>query len=177
MPRTAVWGARLALIAIEVVLIRQYVVRGTAWHGLVHSFLGLGAGLAVAALVSAGTGRPTRGLGWAAAGQLVSVTPDLLYSLGDVPHRSWMDLFAGHLAVHTAWAPLLLTFGFFLAAGWAWWLASGAGFVRTGAVLALGAAAVVVVALVRADPVPSRLVDFRTAGGDPPTVAAPVLRR
>jgi len=160
--RYGVAVARLALLSFEVLLLQQYVVRGTAWHGLIHSLAGCGAGLAVGALVAAARGRPTRGLGWATAGQAISVLPDFIYILGNRPHRGWMDVFVGHITVHTAWAPVLLTFGFFVAAGWAWWLAS-VGRRTAGAVLSLAAVGVFTVALLRAEPAPSRLIEFRAA--------------
>lgn len=166
MGRAGVAFARLALVAFEVVMLQQYLTRGTAWHGLIHSLTGWGAGLAVGALVAAARDRPTRGLGWAAAGQIFSVTPDVIYILNNRPHRSWMDVFIGHIAVHTAWAPVLLTFGFFVAAGWGWWLAC-VGRRTAGAVLAIGTVAVFTMALIRAEPVPTRLIDFpAAASGD-----------
>ena len=154
--------ARLALVAFEVLMLQQYVARGTAWHGLIHSLAGWGAGLAAGALVASVRGRATRGIGWAVAGQLVSAAPDVAYILANRPHRPWMDVFVGHIPVHTAWAPVLLTFGFFVAAGWAWWLAS-VGLPRAGAGLSLAATVVFGIALLRADPVPSQLIEFRAA--------------
>ncbi len=172
LPRTVAWAGRLALATFEVMLVQQYVARGTAWHGLIHSLTGFGAGLVVAAILSAVTARPARGLGWAAVGQLVSVSPDVLYIARDLPHRTWMDAFVGHISVHTAWAPVALTFGFFVVAGWGWWLASAAGRRTPGAVLALAAAAVYTVALLNAAPIPTRLIDFPTSGADPSTAYA-----
>lgn len=175
MPRTVVWAGRLALAVGEVLLIQQYVARGTAWHGLIHSLTGFAAGLTVAAILSAATKKPTRGLGWAALGQVISVAPDVLYIARDLPHKEWMDAFLGHIAVHTAWAPVLLTFGYFIAAGWAWWLVSAVDRRTTGVALALAASAIFALALVNADPIPARLVDFPPAGAEEAAAYAAAL--
>lgn len=111
------------LVVLEGALARAYVVRGTAWHLLLHSSIGFGLGLAAGGLVAAGRDRPTRGLAWAVAGQVVSVTPDVLFLYLRLPHQRWMDVFVGHISIHTGPQPLLVGVGMFLLGGWAWWLA------------------------------------------------------
>lgn len=157
------WGGLLALAGVEVWLAREYVVRGTTWHLLLHSTLGLAAGLVVAAAAVA-VHRPARP-GWAAlscavVGQAVSVLPDLLFAVGQVPHGRWMDAFLAHISIHLVAQPLGVSVAAFLLAGWGWWLAAHGGARRGGALLAAAAVAVVAAALATAHPLPTRLADY-----------------
>lgn len=150
----------VALVALQGFLAASYAARGTSWHYLLHSILGAGAGLVVAALSAARTGRPGHPVAWAVAGQLVSDAPDVLFVTASLPHRRWMDVFLGHIRIHTAPQPLLVVTAAFLLAGWGWWLASYTRRQRLGAGLALAAVALVAGALFAARPLPTRLSDY-----------------
>ncbi|GAC1326284.1 MAG: hypothetical protein NVSMB13_10930 [Mycobacteriales bacterium] len=157
-------GALLALAglaALEWEVARAYITRGTAWHLLVHSALGFGLGLAAGALVSSARGRPVPGLGWAVIGQAVSIAPDVAFLYLRLPHQRWMDVFVGHISIHTAPQPLLVAVGVFLLGGWGWWLASGVGRRTGGAVLGLAAVGLLTAALAAHRPIPTRLVDYQ----------------
>ena len=52
MRRGARWAAWSGLIALEGLIARTYFARGTWWHYLLHMPIGLGLGLAAAALAS-----------------------------------------------------------------------------------------------------------------------------
>jgi hypothetical protein len=152
----------VALVALEAWVWQQYAVRGTTWHWLLHSLTGLGAGLAVAAVVSAARGRAARPVRWAVAGQAVSIAPDVLFLVAALTHRTWMDVFLGHVAIHTAPWPLLAALALFVLAGWGWHLASTRP--RAGIALAAVGVAAYAGALLLRDPVPSTLLEFRDAG-------------
>lgn len=160
MRRLAVGIALLALAAAEAVVARAYAVRGTTWHFLLHSSIGFGLGLAAAALYAALRGRPTRGLAWAVAGQLVSILPDVLFFALRLPHQYWMDAFVGHLTVHVAPQPLLVGLGVFALGGWAWWLAGAAGRRGAGALFALLALGLLGGAIAVHRPIPVRLAGY-----------------
>lgn len=152
------------LAAAELWLADQYAVRGTSWHYLLHSLVGAGFGLALAGLFGAARRRSVSPWPWAILGQLVSITPDLIFILGRVPHQRWMDLFLGHISIHTAPQPLLVGLGMFLLGGWAWLAAALA---RRGAAAALGCAAIVLfgVALGLHTPLPTRIANYQSRYG------------
>ncbi len=157
----------VALIAWEAVFARAYILRGTSWHLLLHTLIGVGLGLAAAAWWSSVRRRPTSALQWALGGQLLSSFPDLLFVFGRVPHQLWMDAFVGHVSVHTAPQPLLVALGIFLLGGWAWERAT-AGARRAGSLLGAAAAGLLVLALATHAPLPTTLGDYSSV----PTSAA-----
>ncbi|MDQ6650304.1 MAG: hypothetical protein M3Z02_09340 [Actinomycetota bacterium] len=161
MRRPAAALALVVLAALEIAVARAYIGRGTSWHLLLHSSIGAGMGLAVGALVSAARSRPVPGLGWAVLGQLVSILPDVAFLYLRLPHQGWMDVFVGHISIHTAPQPLLVGMGVFFLGGWAWWLASGVGRRAGGLVLTLAAVGLLSAALVAHRPVPTRLSDYQ----------------
>lgn len=155
------WAAGLLLLgALELYIGRAYIVRGTEWHYIVHNSIGVGLGLAGGGVVAAIRRRPTNGLGWALVGQLASVMPDLIFGLLRIPHQRWMDVFVGHISVHTAPGPLYLGIAVLLLGGWGW-LAAVAGGRAVGAALGTVAIAVLVVALALHRPLPTHIADYR----------------
>lgn len=158
----------LALLAAgEAVVVQGYVVRGTTWHLLLHSLIGLGLGLAAGAVAASLSSRPwARGpVRWAAAGQLVSIVPDLLFVLGRLPHARWMDAFVGHVTIHVAPAPLPVALGVFLLGSTAWYLAAVALRPLPARLLSVATAGVLGLALALARPLPTGLGDFRDGTG------------
>jgi len=167
----------LVVVLVEAVVVRAYLVRGVAWHGLLHTAVGIGLGLSAAALVSAARRRPVAALPFALAGQLVSVAPDLLFVLARLPHARWMDAFVGHVSIHTAPLPLPVALVVFLLGGWAWWWCAFG--TRTAAGVGLAALALVLFAgaLALREPLPTELADYRDPAsakfwcGTPPAAA------
>lgn len=145
------------MIAVQALLAQAYYERGTSWHFLLHTTFGLGLGLSVAALVSTRLRRPVPALPFAAAGEAVSVLPDLLFVLARVTHMRWMDVFVGHIRLHLVPGPLVVAVGLFAVGGWAWWLASPAARPRAGATLASAGLLVTVLAFAAARPLPTSL--------------------
>lgn len=166
----------LAILAVlEGLVAEAYYVRGTSWHWLLHGTVGLGLGLAVGGVLAVLRRRPVRALPWALAGQAVSITPDVLFLAGRLPHRRWMDVFVGHIAIHTAPVPLLVGVAVFLLGGWSWFAGSALARRTTAAALAIAAGVVLGSALALARPLPESLSDFDDRGmaarwwcGDPP---------
>ena len=156
----------LALAAGEVALAVGYATRGTGWHFLLHSIVGAAAGLVVATGLTLARRRPGVPLAWAVAGQVLSDGPDLLFQLGRVPHRRWMDLAVAHIEIHLVAQPLVTAVAAFLLASAGWWLAAHTSRRGAGGLLAGLAVTVVVAALVGARPLPVRLSDY-----DPAVVA------
>jgi hypothetical protein len=151
-----------ALVTAQVALALQYVWRGLAWHWLLHSLLGLGAGLVAAALL-----RRPRPLPWAVAGQALSVLPDLLFLPLSLPHQRWMDALVAHITVHLAPTPVPVALAVFVLGGWAWWLCVPVGHRLAGTLLAGAGTGLLAVALLSADPVPTRLADYPLPSGCP----------
>lgn len=157
-------------------LAHQYAVRGTIWHYLLHSTIGAGLGLAAAGLYAAARDRRVNPWPWALLGQLVSITPDLLFVLDRMPHDRWMDAFLGHLSIHTGPQPLLVGSGIFLVGGWAWAIAAVLRRRVVGALLGLATAGLLAGALAAHIPLPTHLSDYMTRYGYPaaaPTPPAP----
>lgn len=156
----------------EAVVAQAYVERGTTWHLLLHTLIGLGLGLAAGGVVAAAVhdrprpryrsrgGRPLGPVRWAVAGQLVSIVPDLLFVILRLPHARWMDLFVGHITVHLVPAPLLVGLGVFLLGSSAWFAAVVLRRRLGGALLGVATVGVLGVALALAAPIPTRLSDY-----------------
>ncbi len=152
------------LVAVEALLGWSYAVRGTAWHLLLHTGIGAGLGLAAAGTVAALRSRPVRALPWAVLGQLVSAGPDLIFVLVREPHRRWMDVFVGHVSVHTAPQPLLIGLAVFVVGGWAWY-AGTTGRRTAGLLLAVAAVGTLAIGLALHRPLPTRLDDYTPGYG------------
>lgn len=156
----------------ESVVAQAYVQRGTTWHLLLHTLIGLGLGLAAGATASAlvqnrgrarhpdSRGRPFGPVRWAVAGQLVSIVPDLLFVVLRIPHAQWMDVFIGHITIHLVPAPLLVALTVFLLGSSAWFAAVVLRRRLVGAVLAVSTVAALGTALALAAPIPTSLSDY-----------------
>lgn len=160
-PSLAARGLGVVLVAAaEGLLAYEYHVRGTDWHFVLHTLLGLGAGFAVAALL--GTRKVAR---WALLGQAVSVAPDVLFIAFGIPHQRWMDVFLADITIHVVAAPLAVAATLFLVAGWGWWISAWTPARLPGALLAIAGLVVVGVALALHHPIPTQLSDYQRLGG------------
>ncbi len=157
--RIALTAAVLGLLALQALVAVAYLSRGTWWHYLVHQMVGWGAGLAVAALVAAFTRYRVPVLVALVAGQLFSIVPDLQFRFQRMPHVASMDLYLGHISIHTGPSPVLVALGCVLLGGWAY-LASVLAHRRTAVALALGSGLLVLVACLLAEPIPTTLGQF-----------------
>lgn len=162
-PRRSAYIFTLGLLVVieTAVLARGYAVRGTIWHYLVHSTVGAGLGLAAGAALAVGLHRPINGWAAAVVGQAISIVPDLMFLFGRMPHERWMDVFFGHISVHTGPQPLLIGLAVFLVGGWAW-LAATLDHRITALSLAGLAALILAAALALHVPLPTRLSDYST---------------
>lgn len=161
MRRVAVVAAWLGLLALQLLLARTYYAFGTWWHYLLHQMVGWAAGLAVAAVVAAFTRWRIPVVVALVAGQLVSIVPDLQFRFQRMPHMRSMDLWLGHISIHTGPSPTLVALGALLLAGWGW-IAAVSSHRRTAAALAGSAVLLVIVACLLAEPIPSTLEEFPT---------------
>ena len=155
--RTFAWAG---LLALQLLIARTYLVRGTWWHWLLHVPIGIGVGLAAGAL--AGAWRPGRAqpvLGWALAGELVSLIPDLMFRFLRMPHELSMDVFLGHISVHRGPSPVLVALTVLLLGGWAF-VAGTARRRRTAVALAVATLGLLLVACLLAAPLPTRLAQL-----------------
>ena len=152
----AAWAG---LVAVQALVANSYVTRGASWHWLLHVPIGLGIGLAVAALVRVLSGRRVRALGAGLIGQLFSISPDLAFRFLRMPHTSSMDLFLGHIAIHTGPSPVLVALAVLLLGGWAW-VAAAYGRRAVAAALAIGTGGSLLLACLLAGPIPTRLGEF-----------------
>jgi len=159
----------VGLLALEVVVARAYAGFGTWWHWLLHQQVGWGVGLATAALVATVSRWRPPAVVALLAGQLASIVPDLQFRFGRMPHEPSMDLWLGHIAVHTGPSPVLVALGSLLLGGWGY-VAVAVGRRRSAVLLAAGGLALVVVACALARPLPAAL------SGYPPD-SAPVVAR
>lgn len=151
--------ALLLLLALELLLWKGYAAFRTTWHYLLHTGLGVGAGLSAAALLSAARRRPTRGLAWGLGGQLVSVAPDVMFRMLRMPHERWMDVFLAHVTIHTSPLPLFATTSAGVLGTWGWYAGcSGRRRLATG--LAAVALVLLTVVLALHTPIPTALADY-----------------
>lgn len=171
MRRFAVVAGWAGLLALQYAVGLAYAGRGTWWHWLLHQMIGWGLGLALAALVIVATRYRVPAVLALVAGQLFSIVPDLLFRYGRMPHMASMDLYVGHISIHTGPSPVLVALGSLLLGGWAW---VAAAYVRRrlAAGLAVGAGGLVLVACLLAFPVPTSLAEYPldtppVVGGDP----------
>ena len=159
MRRFGIVAAWAGLLAAEAAIAAAYLSFGTWWHWLLHQLIGWGIGLSVAALVAALTRYRLPAVLALIAGQLVSIVPDLQFRLARMPHEASMDLWLGHISIHTGPSPVLVALGALLLGGWAW-IAGVYGRRRPAAVLALAGLALVTMACLLARDVPTRLQDY-----------------
>ena len=159
--RFAVLAAWAGLAVLQIGVVTAYVGLGTWWHWLLHQLTGWGLGLGAAALVAAATGRRVPAVVALLVGQLLSIVPDVLFRYARMPHEPSMDLWLGHISLHTGPSPVLVSLGALLLGGWGWIAAAYGRRLPAGA-LGVGALVVVAVACVLARPVPDRLADYPT---------------
>jgi hypothetical protein len=159
--RLLIVAAWLGLLSLQLLLARSYFAYGTWWHYLLHQMVGWAAGLAVAALVTVFTRWRIPVIAALVGGQLASIVPDLLFRFQRMPHMPSMDLWLGHISIHTGPSPTLVTLGALLLAGGGW---TAAAYLhrRTAVALAVSAGALVLLACLLAEPVPSTLEQFPT---------------
>ncbi len=160
MKRAAVLAAYAGLGALEYAVAVAYLGRGTWWHYLLHQLIGWGLGLAVAGVAMAlRRGLVVPPLAAAVLGQLVSITPDLLFKYLRMPHTRTMDLWVGHISIHRGPSPVLVALAVLLLGGWSW-LGAAVGRPRTALTLGLAAAVLLTGACLLAAPLPTRLSDY-----------------
>jgi hypothetical protein len=125
--RFAVLAAWAGLTVLQLGVATAYVSLGTWWHWLLHQLVGWGVGLGAAALVTAATGRSVPAVVALLVGQLLSIVPDLQFRYARMPHEPSMDLWLGHISLHTGPSPVLVSLGALLLGGWGWIAARTAG--------------------------------------------------
>lgn len=172
MRRLAVTAAWAGLLALQYLVAASYLGLGTWWHWLLHQLIGWGVGLGTAALVAAFTRYRIPAVAALLGGQLLSIVPDLQFRFARMPHEPSMDLWLGHISVHTGPSPVLVALGALLLGGWAW-IASAYGRKAPAAVLGLAALALVAGACLLARPVPTELADYPV---DAPPLALHISR-
>lgn len=160
----AAWAG---VATVQLLLARSYFSFGTWWHYLLHQLVGWGAGLAVAVLVATFTRYRIPAVAALVGGQLVSIVPDLQFRFQRMPHMAHMDLWLGHISIHTGPSPTLVALGALLLGGSAW-VAATYLHRRTATGLAVATGLLVLVACLLAEPLPTTLEDFPT-GPAPPT--------
>lgn len=152
-------GAGLVVLQVAVAIAYQH--RGTWWHYLLHQVIGWGVGLATAALVACVSRWRVPALVALLAGQLASIVPDLMFVYLRMPHEASMDLYLGHISIHTGPTPMIVAVAVLLLGGWAY-VAVAFGRRLTAAALGVGALVLLTVACLVARPLPARLSDFPT---------------
>ncbi len=147
------------ILALEVAVALAYLGLGTWWHWLLHQLIGWGVGLSTAALVAAFTRYRVPAVLALLLGQLVSIAPDLQFRYLRMPHEASMDIWLGHISIHTGPSPVLVALGSLLLGGWAY---TAAQLSRRGAavVLGVGSLALVAAACLVARDLPSSLRDY-----------------
>ena len=147
------------MVALEVAVALAYLGLGTWWHYLLHQLVGWGVGLSTAALVATVSRWRPPALPALLLGQLLSIVPDLQFRYARMPHEPSMDLWLGHISVHTGPSPVLVALGALLLGGWGY-VAVCLARRRLGAVLALAGIVLVAVACLLARPLPPTLADY-----------------
>jgi hypothetical protein len=157
--RLAVAAAWAGLLALQYGGGVAYLSRGTWWHYLLHQMVGWGAGLAVAAVVAVFTRYRIPAVVALVGGQLVSIVPDLQFRYQRMPHMTSMDVWLGHISIHTGPSPILVALGSVLLGG-AGYVAGEYGRRRLAVGAAVAAGLLVLVACLVAAPIPTTLAEF-----------------
>ena len=151
----------IALVLYEVILlVHQYASRGTSWHYLVHSMIGAGLGLGIAAIIASVRHQPSNPWLWALFLQTISMLPDYIFIFTRMPHDQWMDVFVGHISIHTSPQPLLIALMIFIAGGWAWFVSSSLQKYRLGLILAATCFMLLAIDLSFHRALPTKLSDY-----------------
>jgi hypothetical protein len=154
-----VLAAWAGLLSLELVLALTYRSYGTWWHWLLHQLVGWGIGLSVAALVMLASRRHVPAVLALVAGQVASIVPDLMFRYLRMPHEASMDVWLGHISIHTGPSPVLVALGSLLVGGAAYAVAAY-GRRRSSAALAAAGLLLVTVACLMSRDIPSSLVDY-----------------
>ena len=157
--RALVVVAWVGLVAAEVSVAVAYLNLGTWWHWLLHQLIGWGVGLSTAALIATCTRWRVPAVVALLTGQLASIGPDLMFRYARMPHEPSMDLWLGHISIHTGPSPVLVALGSLLLGGWGY-----VAVVRSHRLpaMVLGAAGLVLVtvACLLSRPLPATLADY-----------------
>ena len=159
MRRLGQLAALAGVVALEVAVALAYLGLGTWWHYLLHQLVGWGVGLSTAALVATVSRWRPPALPALLLGQLLSIVPDLQFRYARMPHEPSMDLWLGHISVHTGPSPVLVALGALLLGGWGY-VAVCLRRRRLGPALALAGIVLVAVACLLARPLPATLADY-----------------
>ena len=159
MRRAAVLAAWAGLLSLQLVVALTYCSYGTWWHWLLHQLIGWGVGLSVAALVIVATRRHVPAVLALVGGQLVSIVPDLAFRFLRMPHERSMDLWLGHISIHTGPSPVVVALAALLLGGWAYAAASFARRRAATAMAVIGVSLVAAACLLARD-VPTSLSDY-----------------
>ena len=94
-------GAAAAALGVEVLLYERYGAHEASFHWFTHVYVGGAAALLVLSGLTLLRRResPYPAV-WVVGGHVVALVPDLLFTLRDMAHRPWMDIFLGHLSTH-----------------------------------------------------------------------------
>lgn len=164
--RAATFAAWAGLLVLQYGVTVAYLSRGSWWHYLLHQMVGWGVGLSLAALVCALTRYRIPAVVALVGGQVFSIVPDLQFRYQRMPHMASMDLYVGHISIHTGPSPLLVAWGCLLL-GAASYLAADAGRRRAACVAAAASVLLVVTACALAAPIPTSLAEFPTGTAPP----------
>jgi len=155
----AVVAAAAGLLALQVGIAVAYLSLGTWWHYLLHQLVGWGVGLATGALVATVSRWRVPAVPALLVGQVLSIVPDLQFRYAHMPHEPSMDLWLGHISIHTGPSPVLVALAALLLGGWAW-IASALAHRRVAAALAVAALGLVAGACLAARGLPDRLAEY-----------------
>ena len=152
-------AAWTGVLSVQALLAYVYAQYGTWWHYLLHQQVGWGVGLGTAALVAAVTRYRVPAGAALLLGQLASIVPDLQFRYARMPHEASMDVYLGHISIHTGPSPVLVALGALLLGGWAWTAAS-VDRRRLGGALGVASLGLVLVACLVARDLPATLADY-----------------
>ncbi len=93
--------AAVAAVGVEVLLYERYGAHEASFHWFTHLYVGGAAALLVlSGLTLLRRRQAPYPAVWVVLGHIVAMVPDLLFTLRDMAHRPWMDIFLGHLSTH-----------------------------------------------------------------------------
>ncbi len=159
MRRLAVLAGWAGLLAIQGTVAVAYDNFGSWWHWLLHQLVGWGIGLGTAAVIGAATRYRIWAVPALLVGQLASIVPDLQFRYARMPHEPSMDVWLGHISIHTGPSPVLVALGALLLGGWGW-IAMTYGRKVPAAALGVATLGLVLGACLLARPVPDTLAEF-----------------